>query len=168
MISAVGNTMISAPRTPLTSATRSRHSPTWVTGSPESTIVSPNSTMNAIRSSNDDPSTGDDHWAAAPATAAGAPAGATDWTCGSDRIGVGACCEPGRRRVALTTSATTAIAINRTASAISTVPRPIGDCAAAGGVAGATVCTIGAEDVASELSVALLDTVDDGDDVAAL
>jgi hypothetical protein len=70
--------------------------------------------------------------------------------------------------VALTTSATTAIAINRTASAISTVPRPIGDCAAAGGVAGATVCTIGAEDVASELSVALLDTVDDGDDVAAL
>jgi hypothetical protein len=41
--------------------------------------------------------------------------------------------------VVLTTSATTAIAINRTASAISTVLRPIEDCAAAGGVAGATV-----------------------------
>jgi hypothetical protein len=37
MISAVGSTMISAPRTPLIPATRSRVSLTWVTGSPEST-----------------------------------------------------------------------------------------------------------------------------------
>src|SRR5690349_11533610 len=76
MINAVGNTMISAPSTPFTLATRSRHSLTWVTGSPESTMVSPRSTMNAISSSNDDPSIGDDHPAAAWADRAVVPAGA--------------------------------------------------------------------------------------------
>jgi len=48
---------------------------------------------------------------------------------------------PDRRRVRLawTASTTTASAITRTASAISTVPRPIPDCTTAGGVAGTTV-----------------------------
>jgi len=64
--------------------------------------------------------------------------------------------------VPVTTNATTTIAANRTPIAISTVPRPIGDCAAAGAVAGATVCTTAADEVASDVS-ALLDAVDDGE-----
>jgi hypothetical protein len=47
-----------------------------------------------------------------------------------------------------------------------TVPRPIPDCAAAGGLAGTTVCTVEAGTVSTELSVvvstALLEVADEG------
>lgn len=69
------------------------------------------------------------------------------------------------------TSASTAIAISRTATAISTVPRPMEDWAAAGGVAGATVWTTGAGVGAFVSSVALsalLLGAPEDNDVAAL
>ena len=165
MINAVGSTMISAPCTPLTRATRSRHSLTWVTGSPESTMVSPSATMNVISASNDEPSIGDDQSVgldrgSVPITTDGSVRRAS----GAGAAGTG---PPGgrRRRVLLTTSSTTTSAISSTARAMSTVPRPIPDCAAAGGVAGTTVCTVEAGTVSTEFTVvvstALLEVADE-------
>ena len=101
--------------------------------------------MKAISSCNPEPSIGDDQPAdpTESAVMGGAVVGGTggdDGPAASVDGVVGAAC-PDRRRVrpARTASTTTASAITRTASAISTVPRPIPDCTAAGGVAGTTV-----------------------------
>ena len=96
--------------------------------------------MNAISSCNAQPSIGDDQPAdPTESTVAGGACGDDGLTATVDGL-VGAA-SPDRRRVRLarTASTTTASAINRTARAISTVPGPIPDCTAAGGVAGTTV-----------------------------
>jgi len=59
MINAFGSTMISGAAILLTSANRWWMSRTWVTGSSESTMVSPSSTNMAVTSVIDAPSTGD-------------------------------------------------------------------------------------------------------------
>ena len=95
--------------------------------------------MNAISSCNAEPSIGDDQPAELVESAVVGGAG-DDGPAASVHGPVGAA-SPDRRRVCLarTASTTTASATNRTASAISTVPRPIPDCTKAGGVAGTTV-----------------------------
>ena len=101
--------------------------------------------MKAIRSCNPEPSIGDDQPAdpTESAVMGGAVVGGTG---GDDGLtatvaGLVGAASPDRRRVRLarTASTTTASAINRTVTAISTVPGPIPDCTAAGGVAGTTV-----------------------------
>ena len=97
--------------------------------------------MNAISSCNAEPSIGDDQ----PADPTESAVVVTDVGGGvglaASVDGLVGAARPDRRRVrpARTASTTTASAINRTATAISTVPGPIPDCTAAGGVAGTTV-----------------------------
>jgi len=68
--------------------------------------------------------------------------------------------------VLLISSNTTTSAITSTNRAMATVPRPIPDCTAAGGVAGTTVCTVAAGTVTTEATVVVatapLERTDEG------
>src|SRR5664279_3996831 len=98
--------------------------------------------MKAISSCNAEPSIGDDQPADPTESAVAGGAAGDDGPAAAVDGPVGAA-SPDRRRVCLarTASTTTASATNRTATAISTVPGPIPDCTAAGGIAGTTVWT---------------------------
>ena len=103
-------------------------------------MVSPRSTMKAISSCNAEPSIDDDQPADPTESAVTGRASGADVVAASVAGLVGAGPPDSRRvRPTRTASTTTASAMNRTATAISTVPRPIPDCTAAGGVAGTTV-----------------------------